>query len=391
MINLINSFWDVDVDPFLVSATIEDADPTDIVMVFNEIVTGTNLGFTLSGTTSATFASISGSGTNTITGVLAVAAEFDETILLSYDDGVGDLVDDDTNPVASFTDTAVTNNIINLFLTGLVHAFSLRKIWSNWTRSVMIIRRSSDNTTKHVFFDGNTITLSSFVGDNATTPSGTTLGTWISSDDGSVRIYYAQNENNILGEFIDDGIEPQFITSGVIDTIGSLPAISFNGTTFLKVAGGIPELDSPNALTVVSVSSNTVSAGAGAVWCTTNADTNRLVSYNDRGSSKLIALAQTASGTVEVNLLAQQNSSNQRILTVAIDGSKNMEGWYNGTSQDTETYAGTYTNDYFRIGAQFGNLTRLTGTVQEILIYDVDKTADIAAVHSNINDYYTIY
>ena len=57
--------------PTLTSATIEDAAPTNVVMVFSESVTMTDLvdnGFTLSGTTSTVFTSISGSGT-TWTGV----------------------------------------------------------------------------------------------------------------------------------------------------------------------------------------------------------------------------------------------------------------------------------------------------------------------------------
>lgn len=102
---------DDDLAPTLVSATIENAAPTDVVMVFSEVVTGTNLGFTLSGTTSSTFSSISGSGTNTITGVLGTAAANGETILLSYNSGTGDIVDGNSNALASFTDTAVTNNI----------------------------------------------------------------------------------------------------------------------------------------------------------------------------------------------------------------------------------------------------------------------------------------
>ncbi|MDH5413321.1 MAG: hypothetical protein OEW87_04225, partial [Flavobacteriaceae bacterium] len=38
--------------PTLTSITIEDAAPTDVLMVFDEDVTGTNLGFTLAGTSS---------------------------------------------------------------------------------------------------------------------------------------------------------------------------------------------------------------------------------------------------------------------------------------------------------------------------------------------------
>ena len=97
--------------PTLVSATIEDAAPTNMVMVFSEIVTGTNLGFTVAGTTSAVFASISGSGTTTITGVLATAAANGETITLAYDSAVGDIVDAASNDLATFGATAVTNNI----------------------------------------------------------------------------------------------------------------------------------------------------------------------------------------------------------------------------------------------------------------------------------------
>ena len=96
--------------PTLTSITIEDAAPTNVVMVFDEAVTGTNLGFTLSGTTSTTFASISGSGT-TWTGVLATAAVNGETITLSYDSGTGDFADSSSNVLASITNQAVTNNV----------------------------------------------------------------------------------------------------------------------------------------------------------------------------------------------------------------------------------------------------------------------------------------
>lgn len=97
--------------PTLVSATIENAAPTQIVMVFDEVVTGTNLGFTIAGTTSTTFSSISGSGTTTITGTMAAAAVFGETITLSYNSSTGDIIDGASNDLATFNGTAVTNNV----------------------------------------------------------------------------------------------------------------------------------------------------------------------------------------------------------------------------------------------------------------------------------------
>lgn len=96
--------------PTLSTITIEDASFKNVVMVFDEAVTGTNLGFTIGGTTSTTFASISGSGT-TWTGVLGIGASFGETITLSYDSGTGDFADTSSNVLSSITNQSVTNNV----------------------------------------------------------------------------------------------------------------------------------------------------------------------------------------------------------------------------------------------------------------------------------------
>lgn len=108
-------WWETGVDvtaPTVSSMTIEEATPTDIVMVFDEIVTGTNLGFTIAGTTSVVFSSISGSGTNTITGVLGTAAALGESPTLAYSSVSGDIVDASSNALVTFGATAITNNIL---------------------------------------------------------------------------------------------------------------------------------------------------------------------------------------------------------------------------------------------------------------------------------------
>ncbi len=278
------------------------------------------------------------------------------------------------------------------FLGDLAHVFSLRKLsWViPWTRSVLLLQRSSDSTNKFVFFDGNTITLSSFVGDTIDTPSGTTLGTWISTDDGIVLDWYSQNKYNILGLRAFTAFPPEFITAGVINTIGSLPSIDFDGTQSFKIESGISELDSGNSFTIATVTTNTVSGDFGAILNTTLSAVPRFVMFNDRGSNKLIAIRETAIVDIWSTLLAIQNSANQRIVTTILTSSS-MKGYYNGTLQDTDTVTGSYTNEWFRIGNQLNSVSHLTGTVQEILIYSADKTADIAAIHTNINAYYTIY
>ena len=96
--------------PELLTATVEDANPNDVVMVFDESVSGTNLGFAIAGTTSSAFSSLSGSGT-TWTGVLADAVVFGETITLSYSESTGDFVDSSGNALEDITNRSVTNNV----------------------------------------------------------------------------------------------------------------------------------------------------------------------------------------------------------------------------------------------------------------------------------------
>ena len=121
--------------PTLTSATIEDAAPTNVVMVFSEAVTMTDLvdnGFTLAGTTSTVFSSISGSGT-TWTGVLGSAATNGETITLSYSSATGDVVDGNSNILATFTGNSVTNNIAGNFALNFVAASLHEALFSSWT------------------------------------------------------------------------------------------------------------------------------------------------------------------------------------------------------------------------------------------------------------------
>ena len=68
-----------------------------------------------------------------------------------------------------------------------------------------------------------------------------------------------------------------------------------------------------------------------------------------------------------------------------------MEGFYNGGSQKSTVWTGSYLNDDILIGVQHNNLTKLTGHIQEIQIFDSDISDDIGSVHTNINSFYTIY
>lgn len=92
--------------PTVVSATA--INPTTIRVVFSEIVTATNVGWSFKKNGSANNpTAVSGSGTDTLDFTVP-AVSFGDTLLRSYDSATGDTQDASGNELANFTDAAVT-------------------------------------------------------------------------------------------------------------------------------------------------------------------------------------------------------------------------------------------------------------------------------------------
>ncbi len=288
----------------------------------------------------------------------------------------------------------------NLYATVQV-VYSLRK-FNNWSNAVLQLRRSSDDATAYVFFNGsspsNLITLNGYISTSSITTPDTspnvTLSTWIGSDDGFVSQWVGQLPDNITDSGLipaqgTNGSQPQFISSGTIITKNSLPAIDFTSTTKFLTESANPTLASGNTFTVFSVSHSNSTADAQVVWSTAGADGSNLTIYNDRRSVKRLLIWFTTVSFV-ADLTSQVDSDNQRLLTGLVTSSEN-KSYYNGTLQNTTSWSGTYTNSAFKIGIRSTASNPLDGTVQEIIIFASDKTSDLTDIHADINDYYSIY
>lgn len=278
--------------------------------------------------------------------------------------------------------------------------YSLRTPSMNtlWANAVLKIRRSSDNTTAFVFIDGtaidDTITLSSFISTSSnTTPSATTLTTWIGANDGFVEEWIGITPNNTIDpnktatQTITTA-QPQFISSGVIITKNGKPTIDFLSTTRYLNASANTDLDSGNTFSILSTSSNH-NISLGAILNTTDTLNPKYVLYNDTSNTVFVIIRnQTTLATLKT--ASTESTLNQKLLT-NITTSTNLDGWYNNTSLSSVAWSGIYDNVIFRIGAQKNLLNPLNGAIQEIIIFPSDKTADITDLHNDINTYYAIY
>jgi len=264
--------------------------------------------------------------------------------------------------------------------------YSFRKFF-NWSNAVIRIKRTADGQLRYVWFDGNTITLNSKISETET-PTTTTLGDFIGSGDGSINIWYGQNPIGFNTAYnLGSQLNPLFIVGGVILTKNGLPCVNFNGVNQTFDATAFTELGSEQNFTVLSVANTTNTEHLGIVWNTSDVSSSRLAQYIDARSTASQFLV--VGGTV-INNLTNIVSTNQRLQTITVN-TKLIKGYSDNVLQNSYTFTGTYTNDTFRIGAQFQRLTDLIGNIQEIVIFPSDKTTDLTDLHADINTYYSIY
>lgn len=281
-----------------------------------------------------------------------------------------------------------------------VGAYSLRKFFS-WSNAVLKIRRSSDNATAYVFFNGvssqDTITTSSYISTSSNnTPSTTTLNTWLSTDNAFVEEWFFQTpddtiDTNLVIKQTTTTAQPKFATSGAIETVNGTIEMVWDGTNdVLTNISGNSYLDYDQEFTIFTVSRQANSLGRGAVFNTGVVSSSYFLINNDRGTA--ITHTQLTNGTLyHAKLSSQVNSGNQRLLA-SIHNNTNLISYYNGTLQNTTAhFSEAYSNIRCTIGNWATGSLWLNGSVQELIVFPSDKTSDLSTVHSDINTYYTIY
>lgn len=275
--------------------------------------------------------------------------------------------------------------------------YSVRAFF-NWTNAGFKVRRTSDDAIKYVFFHtSGVVTTSSFVSDSNTTPSATTLSSWLGSSNAVTVEWLGQSPDNIINtDFIAKQAvflrQPRLATAGVIETKNGKPAIKFSSSVqFLETFNEFPPLDLTESATIITVSSNDVSSGIGVIWCTSESGNGtRLVVYNDRRTNKAHTLIENSvNAQFRANLLAQINSSNQRISTT-IKTATTITSRYNGVFQESNSWTGIYNNINFRIGVQHSLLTTLQGAIQEIQLFDGDITDELTTVEGEVDSFFSI-
>ena len=280
--------------------------------------------------------------------------------------------------------------------------YSLRRpdMATKWTNAVLKIRRSNDDATAFVFFDGSavgdTITLTSKINtvSNTTPDPVRELGIWVGANDAFVEQWIGITPNNTIdgnkvASQTTTTLQPRFINTGVVGLKNGKAQINFSAVVNSTLIASVnTDLNSGNSATILNVSSSQAGNLTGTVLGTTNI-TGGLSVFNDTTTNvRNTFLVATENGNA--NNLVRHNDTDQRLQSAIVLASS-ITSYYNGDFQMTDAWAGTYNNDSIRMGTRFGTTSRFIGLIQEIIIFPSDKTADLTALHADINAYYGIY
>lgn len=210
-------------------------------------------------------------------------------------------------------------------------AFSLRKLRASYTGSAIMVRRSSDNTTRAIGFDSNgdldTATLMSFVG----------------TGNGFVTIWYDQSGNNRNLIQNTTTAQPYIVRSGVLVTQSGRPAVRvISGTNLVtNPASWLVTGDADRALNAI-LTRFSDALDVVAVWSGSHT-TNRAFGI-DNGRRMLFVPYVYSTGDVTTTTVP---AGVTKILT-AIRRSGVSYGYSNGTlfGQSSVTIATTATNGF---------------------------------------------
>jgi len=262
-------------------------------------------------------------------------------------------------------------------------AWSLRKLRAAYTGNCIRVRRSSDNTEQDIGFVNNVLDSSS-------------LTTFVGANNGFVVTWYDQSGVGRNLTQTTATAQPLIVSSGTIVTEGTKSAVSFNGTTqFMNVAATLPTyplLTTSHSLHLVGKSTSTGGASAGFINYRSTTPIDRPELRYGRNAGLDITLYWNAGYTVNASgsftTYSLHSSYYTPVSGVTVNCYRNGGSILSGSRTDNWSSSLTPT---FQIGYYSVALAYRGGVMQEMIVWNTDKTSNRTTIDSNVNSFYAIW
>lgn len=240
-------------------------------------------------------------------------------------------------------------------------AYSLRKLRSAYTGNCIQVRRSSDNATQNIGFVNNILDT-------------TALTTFCGAGNGFVSIWYDQSGNSKDATNSTLANQPQIVSSGSVILVNGKAALQVDTTDNLTITGTIPL--SPS--------------GIKTTFCTFKRTANNInfIMYGGGEGHYIISNIFYLEGNGKYTASSTDNTANQNLLTGIYDIAT-FNQYKNNVLLSSSVTNQVFTQQIstiFSTGSFFSS-----GWGQEFIFYSTNQSANITAINTNINSYYSIY
>ncbi len=256
--------------------------------------------------------------------------------------------------------------------TGAAAAYSLRNLTILNDAPVVRVRRSSDNAESDF---------------RASEVSGGALASWVGAgNNGFVRTWYDQSGNGRHAQQATSTNQPQIVSSGAVATIGTKPALSFDGSNDFMTVSSFGKTLLENNLTMFFAFKSSSTAGLSPL-CFQNTEgspTPWLVPVIDFNSG-----TQTRTYAGGGYYLTQTYAAGASALYTFKHVSGVYTKTYNGTNTVSAAQSSTQTGETLYLGNWFSGYIGMS--FPELIVYNADLSTSQAAIEANINAHYSIY
>ena len=274
------------------------------------------------------------------------------------------------NDIRGGAEGGVAGTLLLDLYPGAAAAYSLRQLSTAYTGPAIQVRRSSDDTLQDIgFVDGNldTASLLSFVG----------------SGNGFVKTWYDQSGNSINAIQGTASKQPIIVSSGLVNTLNGKPTMQFisafvmdlNLTQYPFTSGG-----SATEKSIFTIAENTASINQNLYNIADGRDIYAMT-YN-RSANNTYAFLGANYGVIGGNITGQNI-----ISSLAISPSSKT---FNNTVEGVSINLARANFNDISIGSRGGSYP-MDGNIQEMVMYELNQSANRGGIEANANNYYSIY
>jgi hypothetical protein len=247
---------------------------------------------------------------------------------------------------------------------GAAAAYSLRLLDGDYAGAAIRVRRSGDNAEQDIGFDsGGEVDRDA-------------IANFCSPGDGFVKTWYDQSGNGNDATQTTTGSQPKIYdaATGVVVENGK-PTTYFNGGNTLIVTGAIIGTAADMQVAWVARRNTAAEAGGRGLFDT----------FTDRTIFDVTRDGWVYDGHYSLNPINYSDAQKLAFLDLI---TPTASGYINGSLHGTTAWTQSAIIDGL-IGS--GGSGRMTGYLQEFIIWSADQSSNRAAIETNINDHYSIY